>query len=110
MFENAFLRLTGAILAIRVIKNSTVNFYSSCTLVPPRNSFSPFLFFYPALFFFPLFPPFFFFFKLVSEFSLSGEQQRCTIYSDPFSMKLYRDLEESFTSAGWKFLWSPNLT
>lgn len=75
MFENAFLRLTGAILAIRVIKNSTVNFYSSCTggsaLFLPGILFLHFYFFTHPFSFFLFSPPFFFFFKnqLSSSFS-----------------------------------------
>lgn len=110
MFENAFLRLTGAILAIRVIKNSTVNFYSSCTggsaLFLPGILFLHFYFFTHPFSFFLFSPLPFFFQKLAFEFFF-GEQQLSIVIL--FSMKLYRDLKESFISAGWKFLWWPNL-
>lgn len=89
MFENAFLRLTGAILAIRVIKNSTVNFYSSCTggsaLFLPGILFLHFYFFTHPFSFFLFSPPLFFFFqKLAFEFFF-GEQQLSIVILFPWN-------------------------
>ena len=88
MFENAFLRLTGAILAIRVIKNSTVNFYSSCTggsaLFLPGILFLHFYFFTHPFSFFLFSPSFFFFQKLAFEFFF-GEQQLSIVILFPWN-------------------------